>query len=81
MLLLQFVGVVTERSRFERVPCRCACRGPACCTAQDASPARPHLVLLQGGPPRPVGMHSVDACLTHLAVAGRDSVVRLYSFE
>ncbi|KAI7838684.1 hypothetical protein COHA_007486 [Chlorella ohadii] len=39
------------------------------------------LVDEQGGPPRPVGMHSVDACLTHLAVAGRDSVVRLYAFE
>ena len=35
----------------------------------------------QGGPPRPVGMHSLDASLTHLAVAGRDSIVRLYSFE
>lgn len=30
---------------------------------------------------RPVGMHALDACLTHLAVAGRDSVVRLYSYE
>lgn len=35
----------------------------------------------QGGPPRPVGMHCLDACLTHLAVAGRDSVVRLYSYD
>ncbi|KAL4447438.1 hypothetical protein ABPG75_004657 [Micractinium tetrahymenae] len=34
-----------------------------------------------GGPPRPVGMHCLDACLTHLAVAGRDSVVRVYSYE
>lgn len=35
---------------------------------------------LQGGPMRPVGMHCLDACLTHLAVAGRDSVVRLYRY-
>ncbi len=42
-------------------------------------PGVPH--LLQGGPPRPVGMHCLDACLTHVAVAGRDSVVRLYTYE
>lgn len=35
----------------------------------------------QSGAPFPVGMHCLDACLTHLAVAGRDSVVRLYSYE
>ncbi|EFN59918.1 hypothetical protein CHLNCDRAFT_132966 [Chlorella variabilis] len=35
---------------------------------------------LCGGPMRPVGMHCLDACLTHLAVAGRDSVVRLYRY-
>lgn len=38
------------------------------------------LPRLQGGA-HPVGMHALDACLTHLAVAGRDSVVRLYSME
>jgi len=36
---------------------------------------------MQGGSPRPVAMHCMDACLTHLAVAGRDGVVRLYTYE
>lgn len=58
----------------------------ACVGCRQAPPSfPPHAPLLsgrlQGGPPRPVGMHSLDACLTHLAVAGRDSVVRLYSYE
>jgi hypothetical protein len=56
--------------------------GDTCWLAQEARHVAPLApAALQGGPMRPVGMHCLDACLTHLAVAGRDSVVRLYSYE
>lgn len=70
---------------------RRTCWAPAGCCF-EASPTglaqRPSLTATappcrrpQSGALAPVGMHCLDACLTHLAVAGRDSVVRLYSYE
>ena len=64
------------------VRCRLCLRNrspPAAAAAPDQHHA-PSSSVPQGGA-RPVGQHALDACLTHLAVAGRDSVVRLYSFE